>query len=222
MMRKRVRNGIIAAALLVGSVCLLFGYMGMRVGKTYLFADVGDAAILSEYPEMEMTEKDQEWLDSLARLEQTQSIFSSVESVKSEFRLSDTGLADFYQLPGNDASISIEKETSAEADDSAYMFVTFEPVTRDQKVLKYGFFVSYGENSECRHMKTLNVYQQGGEPAMTFDNCIARYYNIDGSFLTEVPGVYLAWADMTILRFTFPRAEILSEKAPNAPAKKEA
>lgn len=213
MMGKRVRNAAAAAAALA-CVCLLFRYMGMRIGETFFFADVDDDAVFSEYPELEITERDREWLNTIIQLEEVQKVFSSAENARNEFRLSDTGLDDFYQFPGNDCSISVGKEFWEEADDYVYMIVTFEPAARDQKVLEYGFFVSYSENSDFQCVKQLKVYRPGGGAAMTFDDVKAYYYNFDGALWTEVPGVYLAWADMTIFRFTFPRAEILARNQP--------
>ena len=131
------KMALVIAIFVCGYLCL--HYTGMRVRKTYLFADVDDSIILLEYPEIEITEKDKEWLDAIVQLEETQKVFASTENVRREFHLSDTDLDGFYQFPRNNCSISVGKELSEGADDYEYMFVTFESLMRDNKILKYVF-----------------------------------------------------------------------------------
>lgn len=203
------KMALVIATFVCGYLCL--HYTGMRVRKTYLFADVDDSIILLEYPEIEITEKDKEWLDAIVQLEETQKVFASTENVRREFHLSDTDLDGFYQFPRNNCSISVGKELSEGADDYEYMFVTFESLMRDNKILKYVFSASRNRNCEFQYMKTLDVYKANSGSTMTFDSLMAKYHNIDGTFWTEVPGICLVWGDMTLFTFILPHAEILSQ-----------
>lgn len=201
------------ALVVVIFVCvyLCFHYTGMRVWKTCLFADVDDNIVLLEYPEIEITEKDKEWLDTIVKLEESQKVFASTGNARREFYLSDTDLDDFYRFPRNNCVISVGKELSEGADDYEYIFVTFESLMRDDKILKYVFSASRNRNCEFQYMKTLDVYKATSESTMTFDSLMARYYNTDGTLWTEVPGICLVWGDMTLFSFTLPRAEILKQ-----------
>ena len=201
------------ALVVVIFVCvyLCFHYTGMRVWKTCLFADVDDNIVLLEYPEIEITEKDKEWLDTIVKLEESQKVFACTENLRREFHLSETDLEDFYWFPRNNCSILVGKELSEGADDYEYVFVTFESLLRDDKILKYVFSASRNRNCEFQYTKTLDVYKANSESTMTFDSLMAKYHNIDGTFWTEVPGICLVWGDMTLFTFTLPRAEILNQ-----------
>jgi hypothetical protein len=185
---------------------LLMTYMD----TTLLDVDVSGDAILSEYPELECTEKDAEWLETVLQLERTQSVLSSATEAEEKFRLSDTDLEPFYQFPEDDCLISVSKSKDAGVYHE-YVNVSFSPIVRDEKILSFDFGILIDADGSPFIEKDLHVYKVNREMSMTYDNLTALYLNIDfgSDYWTKVPGVFIIFGDITICTFKFPRAEVL-------------
>lgn len=71
-MTKRITIKIIVFLVFV---CICLGLFFLRISTTFLRVNVSEDAILLEYPEMEFTEKDAEWLGTILSHEKTQKVF---------------------------------------------------------------------------------------------------------------------------------------------------
>lgn len=188
-------------------ISLLFYATGLRVITSCVLIDADSNAIILEYPEIEMTTDDKDWIGTIIRHEKTQNAFLSDSGSAVQFNLSDTDLECFSQFPENDCLISVDAGGIA----SGFVSISFNPIVKNGEILDFGFAVSFDEHCRPKYTKTLNVYKFDGEIDMTFENLLARYYNFEGSLRAEVPGSTLVWGDMTILRFIHPRAEVFSQ-----------
>lgn len=198
---------LISAFAVVVCIGLLFYATGLRLITSYVFIDVDSNTIVQEYPEIEMTDDDKEWINSVLQHENTQNAFlSNSESIR-HFNLTDTDLDYFSQFPENNCLISVDEGGIA----SGFVSISFEPIVRNGKILEYSFAVSFDENCHPTYTKALNVYRGHSKMDMTSGNLLAKYYNFDGSLRVKVPGLTLIWGDMTIFRFIYPRAEILNQ-----------
>ena len=202
MKRRWVRVLIITAAVALGLYLLGRSTGWMLCEREGLSVEVTPAAVLREYPELELTEERKAWLDEVFRQEMVQTLPSERGEV--EFPLADLGLDRF---PG----LSEDGTVSVRVDDTAFddVLIGFEPVIRDGKLLQFAFSLSLGENGAPKYTGMLSVYRFRGEADTDFRALLAGYYNFDGSFSGYVPGIALVWGGMLIFETPYPRAERL-------------
>ncbi len=174
----------------------------MLCEREELSVEVTPAAVLREYPELELTEEKKAWLDEVFRQEMVQTLLSERGEV--EFPLADLGLDRFPGL-SEDGTVSVRVDGTAFDD----VLIGFEPVIRDGKLLQFAFSLSLGENGAPKYTGMLSVYRFRGEADTDFRALLAGYYNFDGSFSGYVPGIALVWGDMLIFETPYPRAERL-------------
>lgn len=193
---------IITAAVVLGLYLLGRSTGWMLCEREELSVEVTPAAVLREYPELELTEEKKAWLDEVFRQEAVQKSFS--EKRPAEFSLTALGRDRFPGLP-EDGTVS------ARADGTAFddVLIEFEPVIRDGKRLQFAFSLSLGEDGAPKYTGMLRVYRFRGEADTDFRALLAGYYNFDGSFSGDVPGIALVWGDMLIFETPYPGAERL-------------
>lgn len=198
---------LIGTFTVVTFISLLFYATGLRVITSCVLVDVDSNTIVREYPEIEMTANDKEWIDTIIQHEKIQNAFLSDSGSTIQFNLSDTDLDCFSQFPENDCLISVDEGGIA----SGFVSISFDPIVRNGKILNFGFAVSFDENCRPKYTKTLNIYRFNSKMDVAFEDLLARYYNFEGSLRAEVPGSTLVWGDMTIFRFIHPRAEVFNQ-----------
>ena len=133
MKRRWVRVLIITAAVALGLYLLGRSTGWMLCEREELSVEVTPAAVLREYPELELTEEKKAWLDEVFRQEMVQTLLSERGEV--EFPLADLGLDRFPGL-SEDGTVSVRVDGTAFDD----VLIGFEPVIRDGKLLQFALY----------------------------------------------------------------------------------
>ncbi len=204
-MNKTVKK-IFITIIVIAALFPLFYFTGWRAHRSLdHYVDVEYSDIISEYPELAITEQDRDWINALIQSQKVEAeIQKSLarEDHECKFHLEDAAIDYNPLFPKDDCLIDIHSSGN-----HALIRITFEPVARANKAIQFGSVGFY--DTEYDFWKFADVYKGKTKEAMTREHWMASYRIFHNNHFVDVPAFGIYWADMTILKIPLPRAEIL-------------